>query len=190
MYFPTCIFLPKCTISFSSNTLQPFQVILLQLGTRAAPSQQAKALLEARPRITGLEGCPSPAVMIVEDDSDGGCSWCPVVTEATKEDEDASVSFWKKGEQRRNVKDHAGAVDYFNRGVVANPRNTACWVSMSEVSQEANPSAAAGRSCPLHFADPIVAHEPMLNARWLRLQDGPDNNTHPGNRARQPKRLP
>lgn len=137
-------------------------MILPQPGARAVRMQQARALLESRSR-TALEGGASAAVMIVEDDSDGGCSWCPVVTEASPEDEQASVSFWEKGEQLRKAKDWAGAVDFYNRGVVANPRNAVCWRSISEVNHGAN-TCCNWMSCFLYFVGPIVTYESTPSA--------------------------
>lgn len=77
----------------------------------------------------------SSELVLVEDDSDGGCSWCPVATEEGKEDAKASLDFWTKGEELRKSKKWAAALVYFNRGVVANPQNAACWSSISKVSQ-------------------------------------------------------
>lgn len=76
----------------------------------------------------------SSELVLVEDDSDGGCSWCPVVTEG-EEDESASVEFWTKGEELRKLKNWARALECFSRGLVANPRNAACWLGISKVCQ-------------------------------------------------------
>lgn len=72
--------------------------------------------------------------VLVEDDRDGGCSWCRVATEEGKGDEKASVDYWTKGEELRKAKKWAEALVYFNRGVVANPQNASCWSSIAEVS--------------------------------------------------------
>lgn len=76
----------------------------------------------------------STKLVLVEDDSDGGCSWCRVATQEGKEDEKTSLDFWTKGEEFRKSKNWAKALDYFNRGVVANPQNAACWSSIAKVS--------------------------------------------------------
>lgn len=156
-------------------------MILPQFGARAARVEQARALLDARPG-SALAGGLSAAVMIVEDDSDGGCSWCPVVTEARKEDEHASIAFWKKGEQLREVKDRAGAIDCYNRGVVSDPRNTACWLSISEVNPEGNIVLQLDAVVPwtsLTLAS--CTNTSRTRFRSLCSIIGPDNKSHPGN---------
>lgn len=98
---------------------------------------QARALMEAIPK-TKLHVGARSAIKIVEDDGDGGCSWCPVVAEAREENEHDWTYFWKKGEQLRNAKDWPGALDFYNRAVVANPRNSTCWSRIAEVSRRIN----------------------------------------------------
>lgn len=77
----------------------------------------------------------SSELVLVEEDSDGGCSWCPVATEEGNEDEKAALDLWTKGEELRKSKKWAEALVYFNRAVVANPQNAACWSSISKVSR-------------------------------------------------------
>eukprot|EP00752_Nemacystus_decipiens_P006118 g5518.t1 len=78
----------------------------------------------------------SSKLVLVEDDGDGGCSWCRVATEEGEGDEKASLDYWTQGEELRKVKKWAEALVYFNRGVVANPKNAACWSSIAEVQRE------------------------------------------------------
>lgn len=77
-------------------------------------------------------------VRVVEDDGDGGCSWCPVSTEAWKENDQVSQELWAKGEELRKVKNWAEALTCFNRGIVADPRSSKCWSSISEVKKRGN----------------------------------------------------
>lgn len=78
----------------------------------------------------------STKLVLVEDDGDGGCSWCRVITEEGKEDEKTSLNFWAKGEELRKSKNRAEALVFYNRGVVANPQNSACWSSIAKVQLE------------------------------------------------------
>lgn len=72
--------------------------------------------------------------MIVEDDENGGCSWCPVVVEERKEDSQASIVYWEKGELLRGIKSWEDALELFSRGVAANSSNAKCWIGLSRVS--------------------------------------------------------
>ncbi|CAM9900374.1 unnamed protein product [Ectocarpus sp. 12 AP-2014] len=77
------------------------------------------------------------ALTVVEDDSEDGCSWCPVSTMPGRdEDERASLDFWRKGEQFKSNEKWHDALGCFNRAAVANPLNSKNWVSIAEVHRE------------------------------------------------------
>lgn len=102
---------------------------------RAPRVRQVRHLLENFEE-RGLDEDAGVALTVVEDDSENGCSWCPVSTMPGRdEDERASLDFWRKGEQFRNNKKWREALGCFNRAAVANPMNSKNWVSIAEVSQ-------------------------------------------------------
>ena len=74
--------------------------------------------------------------MIVEDDENGGCSWCPLAVDEREEDTQTSVGYWKEGEHLRRNKSWDQALKLFTQGVVANPSDAKCWIGLSKVSQE------------------------------------------------------
>lgn len=110
-------------------------------GTASCQTHRAPCVHQARDLLQnfeerGLDEDAGVALTVVEDDSEDGCSWCPVSTMPGRdEDERASLDFCMKGEQFKSSKKWQEALGCFNRAAVANPLNSKNWISIAEVSQ-------------------------------------------------------
>lgn len=118
------------TVDGYCRTLQRCKVRVLIF---ACPPAQSQVATQPSAGAHGQTKRRPGPLRIVEDDENGGCSWCPLVVDEREEDRQAFVGYWRKGENFRQNKRWAQALQLFTQGVVANPSDANCWIGLSRV---------------------------------------------------------